>query len=772
MSKPHGYIVAAALLLAVAAASAWTPPVGVPAPPFGIDETHMMYAGQTYDFGSGPVPYPDAGNGPYTHYIDVSSPAATDTSNTYGTPTKPRKTVPWNLPAGSVVEIHGGPYGTPNPYTIYWTWFSAAGTAEKPVFIRGCDASTKPVLTGLQIRVGGSYLIIENLELNNTTIGPKFNTADPDGFIHHISMRNLDSHGIPPTNGTAVGASRGHYIVIYNNHIHDHGDRHYYTENDIHGCTAGAQAKYVWIVDNHIHDVGGDSVQINSGNVDPSLYARYVYIARNVMHSNGENAVDLKECWDTVVSQNEMYDFTPSHFAESGSDGTAMVIHYSPIDVWVINNHITSACNGIRCNGAVRGFIVNNLIHNIHHEEGEAGYDPNSIWASGAGVITWGTPELHVAGNTIYDCDAGFESPGGGTQAHYLYNNIIANLSQPTSHHIGILVRATSDVSNMDKNCLYQPGGSARIRWGSSSPVYSLAQFQATFPGKGLGCTQSDPLLADPANGDMRLRIGPVASPAIDAGSNAGFHTYADIFQSLYGMPLTIDYAGTARPQGVAVDMGAYESTRGVLGRYLFYGNSAFAAASDDAAIATDKMPLLPGHAAGFANYSSYCRGINGVMLDVSDAGQPTAADFEFRIGNDSNPADWALAATPSIIVQPNGGAAGADRIVFTWPDGAIAGEWLQVKVLATAETGLALPDVFYFGSAPGDTGNSASDAQVTPADEVAVRNNPHTAGANPADIDEPCDFDRDGRVGPADAVIARNNGTNSGTALQLIAVP
>lgn len=64
------------------------------------------------------------------------------------------------------------------------------------------------------------------------------------------------------------------------------------------------------------------------------------------------------------------------------------------------------------------------------------------------------------------------------------------------------------------------------------------------------------------------------------------------------------------------------------------------ATAADDGAIATDKSPLLPGGTATLANYTSYSRGINGLLIDVMHLQQtPTVADFSFRIGNDNNPA-------------------------------------------------------------------------------------------------------------------------------------
>ncbi len=77
------------------------------------------------------------------------------------------------------------------------------------------------------------------------------------------------------------------------------------------------------------------------------------------------------------------------------------------------------------------------------------------------------------------------------------------------------------------------------------------------------------------------------------------------------------------------------------VGRYVFYNNSRCddndpaANGRDDDAIAPDKVALLPGRTASFANYTSYSRGINGVMVDIEDApGVPGAGDFRFRMGN------------------------------------------------------------------------------------------------------------------------------------------
>ena len=169
-----------------------------------------------------------------------------------------------------------------------------------------------------------------------------------------------------------------------------------------------------------------------------------------------------------------------------------------------------------------------------------------------------------------------------------------------------------------------------------------------------------------------------------------------------------------------------------VTGRYVFYNHSTFdgntpaANEQDDAAIAPDKQALLPGQTASFANYTSYSRGINGIMIDVAnlpDGVTLGAADFQFRVGNTGDVGSWTTVEAPqSITVRPADDY--TSRITLTWPDNTIQKQWLQVTVLATAATGLVESDVFYFGNAIGESGNSTSDAKVNAFDMLSARDN------------------------------------------------
>ena len=254
-------------------------------------------------------------------------------------------------------------------------------------------------------------------------------------------------------------------------------------------------------------------------------------------------------------------------------------------------------------------------------------------------------------------------------------------------------------------------------------------------------------------------------------------------FNRITGLATIIDAGG--KEWLYVADVGGHRIVRlmiatpsaSVADRYVFYNNSYFdgndaaANAADDAAIATSKSALLPGGTASFANYTSYSRGINGVMLDI--AGLPadlTAADFVFRIGNSNTPNSWAAGPLPSVSVRRSAGN-GTDRVTLTWPDGAIQKQWLQVTVLSTANTGLAGADVFYFGNAIGECGDSASNAFVDATDQVLVRDHPR-GFLDRAEVSYPYDINRDSFVDATDMVLVRDNTTNFLTALKLIGVP
>ena len=242
-----------------------------------------------------------------------------------------------------------------------------------------------------------------------------------------------------------------------------------------------------------------------------------------------------------------------------------------------------------------------------------------------------------------------------------------------------------------------------------------------------------------------------------------------------------VSSAGGLAPSGFAAD-GEVEDHQltihsHLVARRVFYNNSYFDDPSrgfdDDNAIAIDKTALLPGQIATFANYTGYWRGMNGIMVDIRGLADSVAladddfSEFVFKHGNDDTPGDWPLAPEPADVdVRDLGG--GVHRVTIIWPDNVIEKEWLQVSVLATAQTGLAQPDVFFFGNAVGESGNDPPNAQVNLADFAGSRDHPHGTQDRAA-VDDNYDYNRDSLVNAVDLAIARDHGTSSQTALRLI---
>jgi hypothetical protein len=100
-----------------------------------------------------------------------------------------------------------------------------------------------------------------------------------------------------------------------------------------------------------------------------------------------------------------------------------------------------------------------------------------------------------------------------------------------------------------------------------------------------------------------------------------------------------------------------------------------------------------------------------------------------------------------------------------------VAKQWLRVKVQAGGAVGLAGADVFYFGNAIGEVGNSSIDAKVNTTDVSLARSNQMVFPNVPA-ITNKYDFNRDHKVNITDVSLARANQTTVLNALKLIAAP
>jgi hypothetical protein len=490
------------LMAPAGAASAWAPPIGIPAPPFGIDQ-------ETTDTA-------------FTHWVDDSVPACSDSGP--GTPAQPRCTIPATLPAGSIVQVRSAQPGNDD-----WTF---NGTAAQPVIVRGPTGGFVDLGSDADVTLHGTYGIVENFQL------PQIHVASGIGN-HHLSIRN--NRIVDADTGTAlVIAENSHHVVIYNNEIARNGEIP--SSTDQHGIGPRAGTNDIWIVDNHIHHNSGDGIQFcnscvsGTGNTGPAN----VYIGRNLMHEDEENAIDLKEFQGPVViSQNRIHGYVVG--LDSSGDAIRINDEGAQGQLWILFNDIWDSRLGVNASGATASAIhvVGNEMHGITSE-------------AIRGVPEAGSATMRVVNNTVVNV-------ASAILAGEARNNVV----RATATAIG------SSVAGCSHNLVQQ------------------GSVQAT-------CTNGktgDPKLA--TSGVHVTGLQP-DSPAIDAG--LANHASYSTFQTAFGRSIAFDRLGVARPQGAGWDIGAHEHPADLIFKDGFEtGNlSRWSATSVDG---TDVLVVPPGMA-------------------------------------------------------------------------------------------------------------------------------------------------------------------------------
>jgi hypothetical protein len=217
-----------------------------------------------------------------------------------------------------------------------------------------------------------------------------------------------------------------------------------------------------------------------------------------------------------------------------------------------------------------------------------------------------------------------------------------------------------------------------------------------------------------------------------------------------------------------------------VVNSKVYHKGSSFAGTSVDAALDTSKVIAKSGAAAQaltFANLINTTRGINGLVFDVVGlaASSLTASDFVFRMSPTgafseaaNPPSSWVAAPAPTLIHITAGTSTSPARVRLEWADHAIENRWLQIKVLANANTGLITPQVYYIGHLRGETTGSieAGAFRVRSTDVSPIV---AAIGALNVPVTNVLDILKDGRIRSTDSAPAT---AAVGSALTRITIP
>ncbi len=369
----------AALLAGSTAFAAWTPPVGIPAPPWPAD---LDVARPAF-----PSPWTAEAAGWYF----VSSSGCSDSGRTYGHPGAPRCSIPSSPAAGSKIVLNGTFAGDRS--------LSFSGTSGSPVWVMGYSTSTPPTATG-SWAVGGSYKIIDGIAFSSGSRDENLALGGSYNMIRNLTFANTYSSN----NGCVVYAG-GTNNVMHRCTISQSGDWQYSgSDVDRHGVKIES-ANGLWFVDSVFHHIQGDGIQVGDQNNAASAINK-VYIGRNQAHHNLQSCFWTKNATDVIMSENVCSDITFS----PGGDGQGMGGQYDPKHVWFLYNTIYNTKAGIKVSGASAGtggpwYMIGNRIHAVQSDSCN-NYDMGALSFRNSGGAT-------MLFNTIHDVDMFVAVPTG-----------------------------------------------------------------------------------------------------------------------------------------------------------------------------------------------------------------------------------------------------------------------------------------------------------------------------------------------------------------------
>jgi len=500
------------------------------------------------------------------YYVEPSSASSTDSGNTYGYPSRPRKTIPTGVSPGAEIILAGN-------ISTNLSITNLNCTEQSPCWLRGANENSAPVITSKLSISNSKYLFVENLDFNGGSGGPISITGSD---TQHISIRNNKIRNRVWTGNTAaIGAVPNlggsiHDVVIYNNLLHDLGDYTTTADEDFHGINptlwsrdATTTQYNIWILSNTCYRISGDCVQINAGTWTGSeRYLHHIYAGKNVASQNRQGNVWVKQATDVIVSQNVA---SGMNGGGPGNAGHGFGVQYAKDYVWFIFNEVYDSVFGFRqsdtTDGAGNIYIIGNLFHDIRPAS-LSSYDPSDSWSQGTAIALWhGNSHRYIIDNTIYNTYDGINAIYSGNVD--IFGNIISQIdNDKDSHYFTLEHPARDNLVEIDYNLFADDGGESYYSWWNNTGYStSLSQIQSISGGRCGHCIALSGF--DVAQLFTNVSTSPASrnftlTPGSEAIAHNTKHPAYDVFKQRYGLDIYVDFNGNPRPS-VNPSIGAFE---------------------------------------------------------------------------------------------------------------------------------------------------------------------------------------------------------------------
>lgn len=326
-----------------------------------------------------------------------------------------------------------------------------------------------------------------------------------------------------------------HYWIFAGLHIYDNGGNSAISVLNVHDWT---------IVGNLIECPGFNAQR---GCIQASQ-STYVYFYGNEVTNTGVNPASGKQSHSVYFSTDANHAWAAWNHIHDNYTCRAIQFHSSPVggstgqdqyDLHVHDNVIHGDnCDGINfatvdpSKGTVEAY--NNLIYHVGLRVPPDG-GGNFTCIAQPGIVNAGaapTGTVQIYNNTLYDCSSSLGQPQGFPNFGAVGNDNPPGMA-------------------LTNNLIYQPGSQPYLE-GSTYNEQGFSGTKNLWFGQGSGPSQftsninADPSFVNLANKDFHLQS---TSPAINAGVAIS--------------TLTTDITGILRPQGSAIDIGAYEYNSG-----------------------------------------------------------------------------------------------------------------------------------------------------------------------------------------------------------------